>query len=307
MTTVISGDASLRNQFRWALVAIVAMAMIQPSLAKQPDAAADAPVESVITMQVDGSLTFGTTGEVESYQIDTKVMEPVRLPLENAVRKWKFKPVLVDGVPRRAFTRMRVTLAAKEVAAGLQVRVDNVVFPIGKGEVVTRIDGEVEPITGKKQGPPSYPVGLMRQGVGGMVLLAIRVDAEGRAAEVVAVQSMLFDVRGRPQTLHKAILVLEKSAITAAEAWTFNVPPTAKPRTVDDMTITVPIEYTVATKPLPAGEWRTVVRIPKREIGWLKPAAGTQSVGVADAVSGEVIPLTTSVALATDVIGSDLL
>jgi len=291
---------------KWAL-AVLAAAMIQPALAKQPEAPTDAPVESVITTQVDGSVTFGTTGEVESYQIDTKVMGPLRLPLENAVRRWKFKPVLVDGVPRRAFTRMRVTLAAKEVAGGLQVKVDNVVFPLRKGDPVTRVDGEAEQVTAKKLGPPSYPFGLMKQGVGGIVLLAIRVDAEGRAAEVVAVQSMLFDVRGRPQTLHKAILVLEKSAISAAKAWTFNVPPTAKPRTADDMTITVPIEYRIDTKPVPAGEWRTVVRIPKREIGWLKPAAGTQSVGVADAVSGEVIPLTTSVALATDVIGSELL
>jgi hypothetical protein len=289
------------------LAAWAVAAMLQPAMAKQPEKPADAPVESVITTQVDGSLTFGTTGEVESYQIDTKVMDPIRLPLENAVRKWKFKPVLVDGVPRRAFTRMRVTLAAKEVAGGLQVKVDNVVFPIGKGEVVTRVDGEVEPITGKKLGPPSYPFGLMRQGVGGMVLLAIRVDAEGRAAEVLPVQSMLFDVSGRPKTLHGAILLLEKSAATAAKAWTFNVPATARPRTAEHMTITVPIEYTVDSKPLPAGQWRTVVRVPKREIGWLKPAAGTQSVGVADAVSGEVIPLTTSVALATDVIGSELL
>ena len=298
----------MRIFLNWTLAALCAVAMIQPALAKQPEAPTDAPVESVITTQVDGSLTFGPTGEVESYQIDAKVMEPIRLPLENAVRKWKFKPVLVDGVPRRAFTRIRVTLVAREAAGGYQVKVDNVVFPTRKGDAITRVDGEAEPITGRRLGPPLYPFGLMKQGVGGIVLLAIRVDSEGKAVEVVAVQSMLFDVRGYPKTLHKAIQLLEKSSISAAKTWTFNVPPSSKPRAADDMTVTVPVEYVVDTRPPPpAGKWRTVVRIPKREIGWLKPAAGTQSVGVADAVSGEVIPLTTSVALATDVIGSELL
>ena len=294
---------------KWALRSILvasALAII-PASAKQAVPEPDRTVESVITMQVEGSVSFDILGQVESYQIDTKLMEPLRVALDKSVRSWKFKPVQVAGVPRRAVTRMRVTLAAKEVAGGLQVKVDNVVFPAQKGAPVTTVDGDAEQISAGRLRPPGYPVSLMKSGVGGAVLLAIRVGPDGNAAEVVAVQSMLFDVRGRPDLLHKAIGLLEQSATEAAKHWTFKVPETGKPRSADDMTVTIPVEYTVSRATFPAGQWRSVVRLPKREIGWLTSPSGKQSVGVADAVAGELIPLSSTIALATDVVGSDLL
>ena len=119
---------------------------------------------------------------------------------------------------------------------------------------------------------------------------------------------MLFDVRGGPSALRVGIRMLEQSAVDAAKKWTFNVPATDKPRTADEQTVTVPVEYVMGKAKVDlAGKWRTIVRIPKRPIGWLTPETGNQSVGVADAIAGELIPLNSAVALATDVVGSDLL
>jgi len=264
----------IKNWLGGLLLIPIALAW-QPLLAKQAE---PAPVESVVAMQVDGWVSFDTLGQVEDYRITTPVHESIRAGLDGTVRKWKFHQVLVDGTPRRAKTRIRVTLVAKQQSDGIQVKVDNVVFPSEQGDATARVDGQPEPITGNKLRPPGYPVGLMQQGVAGAVLLAIRVGPDGRAA------------------------------VSAAKSWTFNVPATAKPRTADEQTVTVPVEYVMdKAKVNVAGQWRTIVRVPKRTIGWMTPEPGTQSVGVADAVSGELIPLNSAIALATDVVGMSLL
>lgn len=294
----------IKNWLGGLLLIPIALAW-QPLLAKQAE---PAPVESVVAMQVDGWVSFDTLGQVEDYRITTPVHESIRAGLDGTVRKWKFHQVLVDGTPRRAKTRIRVTLVAKQQSDGIQVKVDNVVFPSEQGDATARVDGQPEPITGNKLRPPGYPVGLMQQGVAGAVLLAIRVGPDGRAAEVLAVQSMLYDVRGGASALRVGIRMLEQSAVSAAKSWTFNVPATAKPRTADEQTVTVPVEYVMdKAKVNVAGQWRTIVRVPKRTIGWMTPEPGTQSVGVADAVSGELIPLNSAIALATDVVGMSLL
>lgn len=284
---------------------LVSIALGSPALlAKQTE---QAPVESVVAMQVDGWVSFDTLGQVEDYRITTPVHESIRAGLDGTVRKWKFHPVLVDGVPRRAKTRMRVTLAAKQESDGVRLKVDNVVFPSEPGDVTAKVDGQPEPISGRKLRPPGYPLGLMQQGVAGAVLLAIRVGPDGRAAEVIAVQSMLYDVRGGASALRVGIRMLEKSAVDAAKGWTFNVPATENLRNADEQTVTVPVEYVMdKAKVNLAGQWRTIVRVPKRSIGWRTPAPGTQSVGVADAVAGELIPLNSAIALATDVAGAVL-
>jgi TonB family protein len=292
---------------RWlAVLLLISSSMAShASWAKQLE---QAPVESVVAMQVDGWLSFDTAGGVEDYRITTQLPESIRAALDGTVRKWKFHPVMVDGVPRHAKTRMRVTLAAKQESDGIHVKVDNVVFPSEQGDVTAKVDGQPEPISGKKLRPPGYPVGLMQQGVSGAVLLAIRVGPDGRAADVLAVQSMLYDVRGGASALRVGIRMLEQSAVDAAKGWTFNVPATDKPRSADEQTVTVPVEYVMDKAKVDlAGTWRTIVRIPKRTIGWMTPEAGTQSVGVADAVSGELIPLNSAIALATDVVGMPLL
>jgi len=295
-------------QIRTCFAVILLVAMSLAPSAPWAKKVEQAPVETVVAMHVDGWVTFNTVGQVQSYRIDTPLQDSIRTALNDKVRQWQFHPVLVDGVARQATTRMRVTLAAKEEASGVHVKIDNVVFPSEPGDVNTRVDGQAEPISGNRLRPPGYPVGLMQQGITGAVLLAIRVSPEGRADEVLAVQSMLYDVRGSASALRVGIRMLEQSAVDAAKGWTFNVPAMPKPRTADELTVTVPVEYVMdEAKVNLAGKWRTVVRQAKRPIGWLSPEPGTQSVGVADAVAGELIPLTSAVALATDVIGSELL
>ena len=260
------------------------------------------PLESVVVMHVDGSIVFDEQGQVVEYKIDTPVVEALGSMLDRTVHAWRFKPVVIDGTPRRARTQMRIVLAAIKVGESYQVKVDNVVFP---GAGATKASDSVPQITRNQLKPPRYPGSLNRAGITGTVLLGIRIGADGQAEQVTAIQSMLFDVKGRDRVLNEAIRQLEKSAVDAAIHWTFNVPATIAHLSAEHRTVTVTAEYVLEknTRDAP-GKWRTVVRIPKREMDWLPKAAGIQKVGVADTQPGEVIPVASAVSLVSDVVGS---
>lgn len=265
-----------------------------------------APLETVVTMQVDGSVTIDPQGKVEQYSVDTNLPGPLRENLDRTVRSWKFNPVIVEGTPRRALARMRVTLSASKEGEVYRVAVDNVTFPVDPKLKTTRTDADLLQISGKKLLPPGYPMGLAQQGVSGAVLLAVDVGPDGRASRVLAVQSMLYDVRGRDTVLRQAIKQFESVAVSAAKRWSFNVPATDKPRTASERTVMVPVQFVMSNDAGEAvGTWRTVVRQPKRAIEWLPAMPARQLVGIADTEGTGVIPLDGgAVSLAADVAGS---
>lgn len=293
----------MRIYCEWALVACLVL-IVGPATAKGADPALE-PLETVMTMHVDGQILIDAEGRVENFEVATDIVDPLEAGLLKLVEQWRFNPVLVDGQARRASARMRVVLAAVRVGEDYRISIDNVVFPN---------DEEFKPggapnsnfITGRELDKPLYPVELQMQRVTGTVLLAILVSPDGRAKEVLAAQSMLFDVRGRDRVLRQAIRMMEMSARSAARSWTFNVPPGSRDGSPREMTVYVPVQYIIDEKPAP-GQWRTVVRVPKRFVGWLPGSDPAQAVGVADIASGEVIPLAASLTLAVPVIGSPVM
>lgn len=262
-------------------------------------------LESVVVMQIDGSLSIDAAGRVAEFRIDTPLDDGLRASLDLAVLKWRFRPVLIDGVARNARAKMRIVLAARETDGGYKVNVDNVIFPEG---TATGLKQPItEQITSRSLKPPKYPPGLNMARVTGTVLLGIRVGSDGRAAEVVAIQSMLFDIKGRDSVLADAIRGFEQSSIDAAKRWTFNVP-VGMPATAELMTVAVPVEYSLEKRQraeLP-GTWRTVVRAPRKPPHWLEDAPDVQKVGVTDVVSGEMIPSAGALTFASDVVGTAL-
>lgn len=288
---------------------LLAMASTGPIQAKDA-APAVVPLESLITMQVDGNIVIDPLGRVADYRVDTPVLEELRLAIDRAVRQWRFQPVVIDGTPRQVSAKMRVVLAATRIAEKYQVKIDNVVFPDADKSARERWKNEnaSATISIRSIQPPGYPLALLQAGVSGRVLLGVRIAADGRVAEVVAVQSMLFDVSGRERTLASAIRQFEGAAVSAAKSWRFNVVAKSVALAPKDMTGMVPVEFVMdrSKADLP-GQWRTVVRLPRRPIGWLKQTPEIQKIGVSDVVNGELISLSNSPVLATAVIGTELL
>lgn len=277
--------------------------------------AVQAAGESVMTMRVDGDLTVGTQGEVEAYTLRTELDPTLQQMLAKAIPMWKLVPMQQGDRPVRAKTPMRITLAASEVAGGYEVRIDNVVFaPLTKedheaaraaeraaiksGEVIAPVGESVQApvlISAKSLQPPGYPMGLMRAGVEGIVLLNLRLNPDGTVAEMFAAQSSLLNVKGRSETLDKARALLEKESMLAARRWKFTIE-TSNPAALDSeaLTIRIPVEYAM-NQPKKSkdesfvGAWRYEFRGPNLQAPWLLGKEGNQIVGVSDLNGSEQV------------------
>lgn len=271
--------------------------------------AVQAAGESVMTMRVDGDLLIDTEGRVASYSLRTELDPALRNILDKAIPAWRLRPVTQGGKPVNAKTPMRIILAAREVPAGYEVRIDNVVFaPITpedraaakasqlaareRGETIDVAGGQPVSITHRKMQPPLYPKGLMIAGVEGTVLLNVRLNPDGTVAEAMASQSSLLNVRGRSSIMDKARALLEQESMRVAAQWRYTVD-AAHPELLDaeDLTLRVPIEFRMGrsvdkVEPL-NGVWRHEFRGPNLPVPWLRGKQDEQVVGVSDLAGSE--------------------
>ena len=265
--------------------------------------------ESVLTLRVDGELTIDPEGRVKDYAIRTKLEPQIQKLVSKAVPGWRFMPVEVDGQRVNAKSPMRITLAATETKGGYEVRVDNVVFtPNSKEDYEAQrasekalaaegktlaLSGDPSPpgqpvlITAIKMTPPGYPKGLLMAGVEGIVLLNLRLNPDGTVAEVFASQSSLLNIKGRPELLDRARVMLEKNAASAANKWTFTVDAKdSASLTPSDLTVRVPVDYRLSSPGARdgslSGTWRNEFRGPNYPVPWLLGVDGEQAVGVSD-------------------------
>jgi TonB family C-terminal domain len=273
---------------------------------------------NIMTMRVDGEITVGQNGGVLDYRITTPIKPEMQKLLDKAVRNWTFHPVIVDGKPVIAKNNMRITLAAREAGRGYAVSVDNVTFrgmspesPGGQGKPSAEQGGSVV-ITARSMKPGGYPSGMARAGVEGAVLLYVRVSPNGNTEDVIAVQSSLYNVRGRPDVLDKARKLLEENAIAAAKRWEFNVTVTKPDPTPADMTVTVPYGYVMGhnANREDAGQWRVELRSERAVVPWLldtrTDTRTAQDIGVSDLDSDDVMPLASALRAPDGVIGKTL-
>ncbi len=279
-----------------------------PTIAKDTTAPSES-LESVMTTKVDGTIAIDQQGQLTDFHIDTKMPEQMRGMLYKTVRTWRFHPVLVDGNPIAAQSKIRITLAARKDGEDYLVRVDNVIFPRDDKERKIGFTNDAVTITKKSMTPPSYPRGLLKAGVEGIVLLSLRIGADGQVEQVIPVQTTLIDVKGRPNVLAQALTQFERTASSAAKLWQFNVTAKTGQPTARDMTVMVPISYTINRKTTDSspGMWRTEVRGPRQQPNWLVDNVGEQRIGVSDLADGEVMPVASAFKLVTDVVGTALL
>jgi hypothetical protein len=302
-----------------ALATVLALAVL-PASAGAGDPPAPG-VETLLVLNLDGDIDIDPDGSVAGFRLRSTAPGKVAAMLEQAALKWRFDPVLIDGVPAKVTARTRVTLGATQKGEDFEVWLDNVLFP---GETHARgsapdadskrgFDNESVDVLAKAMPPPGYPIGLMKAGIGARVLLGLRIGEDGRVAEVIAVQSQLFDVRGSDRNLARAIELFEKSAIAGAKAWRFEVKPKgAGDIPANKLTAVTTVEYIPSAGPSRGpkeldrpGQWRWITRLPKRAMPWL-PAEPRQDVGVSDMMAGEVFPLQSKLRLASDVRGKML-
>lgn len=141
-------------------------------------AQADNPVQPEFSMSARGDLEIGPDGRVRSWKMDGKALgERVEQLLQRNVEQWRFEPVLVDGKPVIAKTRMQVQLLASPQGDDYVVKVDNVTFgaPESRGALVL----------------PLYPRRAVQASMEARVLVMFKLDATGDVVAVHAYQTSL--------------------------------------------------------------------------------------------------------------------
>lgn len=195
----------MNNRWAAALALVLALAVPAAAYAAKPEPAAG---QQMITMRLNGKIVIDPQGHVREYRIDTQAPKEVQELLGKAIPTWRFHPVEVDGKAVPAQSPMRVVLTAVRHGEGYMLSIDNVLFrpntELEYAEELAARDPDQIRFTVQDMRPPAYPADLMRAGIDGIVLLVLRLDAEGRVADAMVSQSSLFNAVGGGSALDRA-------------------------------------------------------------------------------------------------------
>ncbi|MCI4568107.1 energy transducer TonB [Lysobacter sp. CFH 32150] len=208
-----------------------------------------------LELDVSGELIIDKQGAVLDYKINAPLEPPVKQLVDTAVRKWRFEPVLRGGVPVNAKSLMYLSLTAMPVDAGYQLKVDRVRF--GGTRILA-----THPIL------PRYPLEAVRARVNAEVIVALRIDGDGKVVDAVAVRSRLLNAKG-PEKLQAALRKrFEQASVIATKSWTYQA---AEAGDVPETTVLLPVSYCVGEGcQTRTGEWRVAdATNPAHPVPWL--------------------------------------
>ena len=254
---------------------LLALAFAAPVIAG--DAPALPPLESVVTLRVDGNIEIDASGKVVSHTLDTALPEAIQAIIDKAVATWKFAPPTEDGKPvERARSKMRIALSAKDVeqggAKGLAVKIDNVTFPPLQTEKRAPGDASLRPRDKLK-----HP-GVSAEAV---VTLNFRYDPSGKIVDLAPSQCTILAV-DKHLTPEEACEALERHSVQGFKRYHLKVEPGGKDELQSG---TMAFKYASYgsrnAAPDKIGQWRPELRTPYRVAPWEPadaPRVGTSDV-----------------------------
>lgn len=231
------------------------------------------------SMLVTGSIEIEKDGSVGGHALDRadKLPQVVRELVAKAVPLLRFEPVVVDGAPVDARTKMSLRLIAKKLDDGqynLRIGSANFGEPSAVKEEKLTIRGEMT--------PPHYPQSAVAAGIQGTVYLVLKVDRQGKVEELIDEQVNLI-VLGNEQQMRQARSVLAKAAVAVARKWQFDVPTRGELADDGSWSIRVPVAFALCDDPSECsqqdryGSWDTYVPGPKNRVSWISDEDNRQS------------------------------
>ncbi len=236
----------------------------------------------VMTLSATGEIEIGPDGRVLSHRLDDSLQAPIAAAIARNVETWTFEPVIEDGRPVIAVTRMHLTLEAIEQSRdAVALRVARVWFgDTWKAESVT---------------PPRYPGNAVRARVEAQVVIAIKLDPEGRVVEAHPYQtSFAAGADGRVAKRYRS--AFEQASLSAVRTWKYA--PIPGQRGVQ-MAL-VPITFLIGRD---AASWSAWTPGPITPAPWQDDRAG-ESAALPKAGEGVALATDERIRLKTDAVGS---
>jgi len=139
-------------------------------------------------------------------------------------------------------------------------------------------DQSTEYLTRDRMDPPKYPMAAVRMGGKGTVYLVLRVNRDGRVADLFVEQVNLTAIGTEPEMV-QIREHLAKAATGAAWKWTFHPPTTGE--TVDDehWSVRVPVAFELDRPETPRyGKWQAYLPGPRQTASWAQDGASPDAI-----------------------------
>lgn len=183
----------LHKGFAWLCAALLAVTV-------QAHAQSTKPAPAKVELDVMGELTIDAQGAVRSFSAAPSVPAPVAKIVQDAVKHWRFEPVLQDGKPVEKKTQMFLFLTGEPGEGGYRLRVERVQFGFPRKMRDVKWAG-------------AAAKDALRENVGGEVLLAVHIDAAGNVLDAAALRSRLFPEVRNQRVAKKLRTAFETSAV----------------------------------------------------------------------------------------------
>ena len=221
--------------------------------------AREARQQAESSLRGSGRLVVGPDGEVESHELDPKapLTPALKAFVDDSIRGWRFKPVLVDGKPVRAKVPMSLRLVAKRADDGkFSVTIASTYF--GSEDDLATTDR----LRSIRLSPPRFPKGALMMGGKGVVYLVVQVGRDGKVTNVDAEQVNLrvAGTEGQMASLRKKFT---DAAVRAARGWTFNIPTTGPEANDATWLVRVPVDYRLDDERQRGNGWDTYIPGPR--------------------------------------------
>lgn len=199
--------------------AVRATGQVQPpKLIKQvspiyPDEARKAGIEGVVIVEAKADEQGNVTG--------TRILRSIPAldqAAVDAVKQWKYEPLLIDGKPRQVVFTVTVRFALKEKDYGKAAEE----FAAG----AVKAEGDIKPPRLVKEVAPVYPEAARQAGVEGVVILSVKTDEFGQVADTMILRS---------------IPLLDQAAIDAVKQWVYE--PYVKDGKAQPIVFTVTVRF----------------------------------------------------------------
>ena len=213
----------------------------------------------VFEASTSGELLIDAEGRVAQLTVDRKQLgDEVMAAVEQRIRSWRFEPMLVDGKPAPVQARMRLNMLAERVPgqSGLTLAIRHVQFFDRERPAPGTEGGPAAPT----MQPPTYPQPLVRLNIGAMVLVAIRLDAEGRVVDAASQSVELRTERADgPSVQQSHARALMRATERAARDWI--IPAHA------GETVVIPVKYSVGVDR--GQRWQRIHSVPVEPPAWV--------------------------------------
>ena len=157
--------------------------------------------ETARQSRVEGVVILEAKTDEQGNVVDARVLRSVKgldQAAIDAVKQWKYEPMVLDGKPRKALFTVTVRFVLDQGKLGMFTK------EFAQGAVLAA--NEIKPPKVVKEVFPVYPEAARAAGVQGEVILGVRTDEQGRVVGAMVL---------------KSVPLLDQAAIDAVRQWVY--------------------------------------------------------------------------------------